>query len=99
MQEEEQEMWTVLEAVATALLALEGVPEDRQPKRSMARMRRILARSHPTTVALILAQVKCRLRPELDPADVFREYGVDGLERAWKPSKTMIAKVKDEGKR
>jgi hypothetical protein len=30
----------------------------------------------PATVSLHLAQAKCRLFPDLDPLDIYREYGI-----------------------
>jgi hypothetical protein len=36
------------------------------------------ARCEPETVALHLAQAKCRLFPDLDRPTIYREYGIGG---------------------
>jgi hypothetical protein len=68
--------WILLDALATALVALERLPENRRPNSNMEDMRRMLALNEPVTVSLLLAQAKCRLFPELDPLVVYREYGL-----------------------
>jgi hypothetical protein len=69
--------WVVTEALATALVALEQLPEKRQPRTHMDDIRKLLAAgSAPASVNLHLAQAKCRLFPELDPATVYQEYGL-----------------------
>jgi hypothetical protein len=58
----------LLEALATALAALEQLPEDRQPKSNMEDMIRLLAAYDPTpgAVSVLLAQAKARLDVETD---------------------------------
>ncbi len=69
--------WVVTEALATALVALEQLPEKHQPRTHMDDIRKLLAAgSEPASVNLHLAQAKCRLFPELDPATVYQEYGL-----------------------
>jgi hypothetical protein len=69
--------WVVTEALATALVALEQLPEKHQPRTHMDDIRKLLAAgSAPASVNLHLAQAKCRLFPELDPATVYQEYGL-----------------------
>src|SRR5437870_4737260 len=71
--------WVVTEALATALVALEQLPEKHQPRTHMEDIRKLLAaRCEPETVALHLAQAKCRLFPELDRPTIYREYGIGG---------------------
>jgi hypothetical protein len=71
------DQWVVTEALATALVALEQLPEKRQPRTHMDDIRKLLAAgSAPASVNLHLAQAKCRLFPELDPATVYQEYGL-----------------------
>lgn len=68
--------WIVAEAMATALIALEQLPPDRQPKSNMEDIRRTLeARFSPTNVSLHLAQAKIRLRPDLDAMSIYEEFG------------------------
>jgi hypothetical protein len=68
------------DALATALVALEQLPEDRQPSGNMDDMRKLLATVQPGYVTILLAQAKCRLFPDLDPIAVYREYGITGDE-------------------
>jgi hypothetical protein len=69
--------WVVTEALATALVALEQLPPQHQPRAHMDDVRKLLAAScQHGTVSLHLAQAKCRLFPELDPAAVYQEYGL-----------------------
>ena len=69
--------WVITEALATALVALEQLPEKRQPRTHMDDIRKLLAAgSAPASVNLHLAQAKCRLFPDLDPATVYQEYGL-----------------------
>src|SRR5260221_8224672 len=71
--------WVVTEALATALIALEQLPQQHQPRTHMEDIRKLLAaRCEPETVALHLAQAKCRLFPELDRPTIYREYGIGG---------------------
>ena len=71
--------WVVTEALATALIALEQLPPQRQPRTHMDDIRKLLAAGcGPETVALHLAQAKCRLFPDLDPPTIYREYGIGG---------------------
>lgn len=65
------------EALATALVTLERLPDDRQPSSNMEDMKRLLAYFSPVNVSLALARAKCRLYPDLDPKEVFRSYGID----------------------
>jgi len=69
--------WVVTEALATALVALEQLPEKHQPRTHMDDIRKLLAAgSASEAVNLHLAQAKCRLFPDLDPATVYQEYGL-----------------------
>ena len=69
--------WVVTEALATALVALEQLPEKHQPRTHMDDIRKLLsAGSASEAVNLHLAQAKCRLFPDLDPATVYQEYGL-----------------------
>ncbi|SHL80578.1 hypothetical protein SAMN05444159_6864 [Bradyrhizobium lablabi] len=69
--------WVVTEALATALVALEQLPPQHQPRAHMDDVRKLLAAScQHGTVNLHLAQAKCRLFPDLDPATVYQEYGL-----------------------
>jgi hypothetical protein len=58
----------IIEALATALAALEQLPQDRQPKSNMEDMKRLLAAYDPTpgAVSVLLAQAKARLDVETD---------------------------------
>ena len=69
--------WVVTEALATALIALEQLPPQHQPRAQMDDLRKLLtAGCQPGTVNLHLAQAKCRLFPDLDPETIYREYGL-----------------------
>ena len=66
----------MLEALATAVVFLEQLPLKRQPTSNIEDMKAIMAaRFSASTVPLMLAQAKCRIRPDLDFRDVYREYG------------------------
>jgi hypothetical protein len=68
--------WVVTEALATALVALEQLPPNHQPRTHMEEIRKLLvAGCQHGTLNLHLAQAKCRLFPDLDPATIYREYG------------------------
>ncbi len=70
--------WVITEALATALIALQQLPEKHQPRAHMEDLRKLLADGRtPDAVSLHLAQAKCRLNPELDPLTIYREYGID----------------------
>ncbi len=70
--------WVLTEALATALVALEQLASKHQPQAHMDDIRRLLANGkEPATVSLHLAQAKCRLFPEKDPLEIYREYGID----------------------
>jgi hypothetical protein len=69
--------WVVTEALATALVALEQLPPNHQPRTHMEEIRKLLvAGCQHGTLNLHLAQAKCRLFPDLDPATIYREYGL-----------------------
>lgn len=73
--------WVVTEALATALVALEQLPPKHQPQAHMADIRKLLAAGRePAAVMLHLAQAKCRLFPDLDRLEIYREYGISGDE-------------------
>lgn len=68
--------WIMIEALATAVVFLEQLPPKRQPTSNMEDMKAIMAAwFHPSSVSLMLAQAKCRIRPDLDFREVYREYG------------------------
>lgn len=70
--------WVVTEALATALIALEQLAPQHQPRTQMGEIKKLLiAASEPGTVDLHLAQAKCRLFPDLDRATIYRAYGLD----------------------
>jgi hypothetical protein len=70
--------WVVTEALATALVALEQLPDKHQPRAHMADLRKLLANGRaPDAVKLHLAQAKCRLCPERDPLTIYEEYGIN----------------------
>jgi hypothetical protein len=73
--------WVITEALATALVALEQLPEKHQPRTHMDEIKKLLAAgSAPEAVNLHLAQAKCRLFPDLDPLTIYRDYGLgDGM--------------------
>jgi len=69
--------WVVTEALATALVALEQLPDKHQPRAHMDDLRRLLASGRaPEAVSLHLAQAKCRLNPDRDPLTIYDEYGI-----------------------
>jgi len=69
--------WVVTEALATALVALEQLPEKHQPHAHMDDLKKLLsAGCLPGSVTLHLAQAKCRLFPESDPLTIYRDYGL-----------------------
>ena len=71
--------WVVTQALATALVALEQLPEKIQPLPHMEDIRKLLiAGCAPGSEGLHLAQAKCRLFPEADPGTIYREYGLEG---------------------
>ena len=70
--------WVVTEALATALVALEQLPEKHQPRAHMEDIKKLLAAGcQPGTSALHLAQAKCRLFAGTDPLTIYREYGLE----------------------
>jgi hypothetical protein len=70
--------WVVTEALATALIALEQLPEKHQPRIQMDEIRKLLdAHSLPGSLNLHLAQAKCRLFPDVDPLTIYGEYGLE----------------------
>jgi hypothetical protein len=70
--------WVVTEALATALIALEQLPEKHQPRAHMEDLRKLLSDGRqPDAVSLHLAQAKCRLNPDADPLDIYRQFGID----------------------
>jgi hypothetical protein len=70
--------WVTTEALATALIALEQLPEKHQPRTLMDDIGKLLAAGcQPGTVNLHLAQAKCRLFADTDPLTIYREYGLD----------------------
>ena len=71
--------WVVTQALATALVALEQLPEKLQPRPHMDDLSKLLtAGCAPGSVSLHLAQAKCRLFPEKDSEAIYREYGLEG---------------------
>ena len=69
--------WVVTEALATALVALEQLPERHQPRAHMDDIKKLLtARCDAGAVTLNLAQAKCRLSPDTDPLRIYEEYGL-----------------------
>ena len=70
--------WVVTEALATAIIALEQLPSQHQPRTHMDEIRKLLvAASKSGTMNLHLAQAKCRLFPNVDRAAIYREYGLE----------------------
>ncbi len=70
--------WVITEALATALVALEQLPEKHQPRAHMVDLRKLLADGRtPDAVSLHRAQAKCRLNPQIAPLTIYREYGID----------------------
>jgi hypothetical protein len=73
--------WVVTEALATALVALEQLPPKHQPQTHMDDIRKLLANGRePAAVSLHLAQAKCRLFPDRDRLEIYREYGISSDE-------------------
>jgi hypothetical protein len=73
--------WVVTEALATAVVALEQLEPKHQPRAHMEDIRKLLAAGcQPGTANLHLAQAKCRLFPDLDRAEIYREYGLEDRE-------------------
>jgi hypothetical protein len=71
--------WIITEVLATALVALEQLPPQHQPRTHMDDIRKLLgARCEPEAVPLHLAQAKCRLFPDFDRPTIYREYGISG---------------------
>ena len=71
--------WVMTQALATALVALEQLPEKIQPRPHMDDLRKLLtAGCAPGSEGLHLAQAKCRLFPQTDPETIYREYGLEG---------------------
>ncbi|MGM4957928.1 MULTISPECIES: hypothetical protein [Bradyrhizobium] len=69
--------WVLTEALATALVALEQLEAKHQPSAHMDDIRKMLANGkEPSAVSLHLAQAKCRLFPDTDPLEIYREYGI-----------------------
>jgi len=72
----------IADALATALVALEQLPADKQPRHNMDDMRKLLgALSGGAYVSALLAQAKCRLNPDADPWEIYRSYGIERDER------------------
>ena len=70
--------WVVTEALATALIALEQLPPKHHPSTHMNEIRKLLADACQSgTVNLHLAQAKCRLFPDIDRGDIYRQYGLE----------------------
>jgi hypothetical protein len=70
--------WVTTEALATALTALEQLPEKHQPRPLMDDIRKLLAAGcQPGTLNLHMAQAKCRLFPDTDPLTIYQEYGLE----------------------
>ena len=69
--------WVVTEALATALVALEQLAPKHQPRAHMQDIQKLLANGRePATVSLHLAQAKCRLFPDRDSLEIYKEYGI-----------------------
>ena len=70
--------WVVVEALATAYVALEQLPEKHQPRADMDDIKKLLAIGREgDAVSLHLAQAKCRLFPN-GTRSIYQEYGVAG---------------------
>ena len=71
--------WVVTQALATALVALQQLPEQLQPRPHMDDLGKLLtARCPPGSVGLHLAQATCRLFPLRDSESIYREHGLEG---------------------
>jgi hypothetical protein len=69
--------WVVVEALATAYVALEQLPEKHQPRAHMDDIKKLLANGRePEAVSLHLAQAKCRLFPDRNSLEIYQEYGI-----------------------
>jgi hypothetical protein len=69
--------WVMVEALATAFVALEQLAPKHQPRAHMADIQKLLAHGRePEAVKLHLAQAKCRLFPDTDPLGIYEEYGI-----------------------
>jgi hypothetical protein len=66
----------ILEALATAVVALERLPEREKSKSNIRHMRTLLISRGSGNVSLHLAQAEIRLHPHRCPMDVYREYGL-----------------------
>ena len=75
-----RDLWIITEALATALVALEQLPAERQPTGNMDDMKKLLAHAASGNVSIHLAQAKIRFNPDLDPVTVYRSYGISGPE-------------------
>ena len=65
------------EALALALVSLEQLPPEKRPRCDMDDMRRLLAAiDDGPSLSLHLARATRRLRPDLDPIEVYRQYGL-----------------------
>jgi hypothetical protein len=73
-----RDSFLITEALALALVALEQLPAESQPSSNMDDLRKLLATCNPANVSMHLARAKCRLRPDLDPMAIYREYGLGG---------------------
>ena len=70
--------WVVVEALATAYVALEQLPEKHQPRAHMDDIKKLLANGRePAAISLHLAQAKCRLFPDRDSLAIYQEYGIN----------------------
>jgi hypothetical protein len=70
--------WVVTEALATALVALEALPQKHRPGPHMDDIRKLLvSRCQPGSVNLHLAQAKCRLSPGTDPLAIYQAHGLE----------------------
>ena len=66
------------EALATALVALEALPQKHRPGPHMDDIRKLLvSRCQPGSVNLHLAQAKCRLSPGTDPLAIYQAHGLE----------------------
>lgn len=66
----------IADALATALVALEQLPEDRRPEGNIEDMRALLGHLQPGYTSVLLAQAECRLLAPADPMQVYRKYGL-----------------------
>jgi len=69
--------WVVVEALATAYVALAQLPEKHQPRAHMDDIKKLLESGREAdAVSLHLAQAKCRLFPDRDSLEIDQEYGI-----------------------